>query len=126
MFELDHFFVWASPDGPEADHLVEFGLTEGEPNTHPGQGTACRRFFFRNTYLELVWVCDPEEVSNAVVGPTGLWQRWSGQSSGASPFGLCLRPARPGEKSVPFPGWDYHPPYLPAPLAMHVGRDAPL
>ncbi len=61
MFELDHLFLWASPGGVEADRLVTFGLTEGEPNTHPGQGTACRRFFFRNAYLELLWVNDPIE-----------------------------------------------------------------
>jgi hypothetical protein len=36
-------------------------MAEGEPNTHPGQGTACRRFFFRNAFLELVWVRDPAE-----------------------------------------------------------------
>jgi hypothetical protein len=45
MFEFDHLFVWVSPGGPKADHLVATGLAEGEPNTHPGQGTACRRFF---------------------------------------------------------------------------------
>jgi hypothetical protein len=126
MFDLDHLFVWASVGGPEADRLVAYGLTEGEPNTHPGQGTACRRFFFRNAFLELVWVCDPTEAQGAVVQPTGLWPRASGQATGASPFGVGLRPSRPGGGEAPFPGWDYRPPYLPAPLAIHVGRDVPV
>jgi len=124
MFELDHLFLWASVGGLEADRLVAFGLTEGEPNTHPGQGTACRRFFFRNAYLEVLWVHDPIE-TQAEVRPTGLWPRWCGRLTGTSPFGLCLRPARPGGGEVPFPAWEYRPPYLPAPLVIHVGQGVP-
>src|SRR5262249_12821990 len=96
MFELDHLFLWGSLGGLEADRLRAFGLTEGEPNTHPGQGTACRRFFFRNAYLEVVWVHDPVEAQGEAARPTGLWPRWCGRATGTSPFGLCLRPVRPG------------------------------
>ena len=124
--ELDHLFIWADVGGPEADRLVAFGLTEGAPNTHPGQGTACRRFFFQNAYLELVWVRDPAEAQSEPVGPTGLWSRWTGRRTGASPFGLGLRPVRPGASDVPFPAWEYRPAYLPSPLAIHIGRDVPL
>ena len=56
--ELDHVFVCCSAGGPEADALRRAGLSEGSPNTHPGQGTECRRFFFSNAYLELLWVSD--------------------------------------------------------------------
>jgi hypothetical protein len=124
--ELDHLFIWADVGGPEADRLVAFGLTEGAPNTHLGQGTACRRFFFHNAYLELVWVRDPAEAQSEPVGPTRIWSRWVGRRTGASPFGLGLRPARPGADGVPFPAWEYRPAYLPAPVAIHVGRDVPL
>lgn len=125
MFELDHLFVWASTGGPEADRLTAFGLTEGAPNAHPGQGTACRRFFFRNAFLELVWVCDPAEAQGEAVRPIGLWERAAGRAAGASPFGVGLRPCRPGGAEVPFPGWEYRPPYLPTPLAIHVGEGVP-
>src|SRR5262245_501405 len=109
MVELNHLFVWTNSGGPEADRLAAFGLTEGEPNTHPGQGTACRRFFFRNAYLELVWDRDAAEAQAEVVRPTGLWPRWCGRSVTASPFGLCLRPARPGGEGLPFTAWEYRP-----------------
>jgi hypothetical protein len=59
--EFDHMFICTAVDAPEADLLVAFGLTEGAPNSHPGQGTACRRFFFRNAMLELVWVHNESE-----------------------------------------------------------------
>jgi Glyoxalase-like domain len=126
VLEIDHLFIWADVGGPEAERLVAFGLTEGAPNSHPGQGTACRRFFFRNAYLELVWVHDPAEAQGVPVAPTRIWSRWVGRRTGASPFGLGLRPAQSGASGVPFPVWEYRPAYLPAPLAVHVGRDVPL
>lgn len=60
-FELDHFFVWSDVNAPEADYLINAGLSEGPANVHPGQGTANRRFFFANGMLELLWVHDEAE-----------------------------------------------------------------
>jgi len=53
--EIDHIFICTSFGGTEASSLATLGLTEGASNAHPGQGTACRRFFFANGYLELLW-----------------------------------------------------------------------
>src|SRR5262249_12960659 len=39
-FELDHVLIWVGPGAPEAEGLIAFGLTEGTPNVHTGQGTA--------------------------------------------------------------------------------------
>jgi hypothetical protein len=121
--ELDHLFLWVSVGGPEADQLVALGLSEGQPNRHPGQGTACRRFFFANAYLELLWVENTAEAQGEVASPLRLWERWSGQRSGACPFGLIFRPALPGGGAPPFPSWEYRPPYLPPPLVLHVGEN---
>ncbi len=122
--ELDHFFLCTAPGAPEADSLIRFGLAEGSPNRHPGQGTTNRRFFFANAFLEFVWVEDPEEVQSELVRRTGLWERWSGRGRGACPFGVGLRPV-PGEKAdVPFPSWEYRPPYLPDPLAIHMAASS--
>src|SRR5215475_787134 len=105
-FEVDHLFVFTDVGAPEAEGLVAFGLTEGEPNVHPGQGTANRRFFFRNVFLELLWVSDPAEVQSELVQPMQFWQRWSQRRSGASPFGVLLRPKRPDVEGLPFPCWE--------------------
>ncbi len=123
--ELDHVFLWVSPGGPEADHLAALGVTEGPPNRHPGQGTACRRFFFANAYVELVWVENAEEAQGDLAGPLRLWERWSGRGSGACPFGVVFRPAGAGGGPPPFPTWEYRPPYLPAPLVLHAGMNSP-
>jgi hypothetical protein len=124
-FELDHFFVCVSAGGgPEADRLASLGLVEGEPNTHPGQGTACRRFVFANAFLELFWVTDPAEAQAEPARSLRLWERWSGRSAEACPFGVCLRPSRPGADGLPFAAWPYRPSYLPEPLCFHIGADS--
>jgi Glyoxalase-like domain len=117
---LDHVFVLCSQGAPEATVLTRFGLREGSSNTHPGQGTACRRFFFGNAYLELLWVCDPAEAQSPASLPTRLFQRWSSRGAGASPFGVVLRSAGPGLADPPFPTWPYRPSYLPPGLAIDV------
>ena len=119
--ELDHVFVCTAPDAPEGDELVRFGLREGPPNRHPGQGTSCRRFPFVNAMLELLWVSNVEEAQSESSRRTLLWERWSGRTGAASPFGICVRPVDAEDAGVPFPAWEYRPSYLPGPLAFQIG-----
>jgi hypothetical protein len=119
--ELDHLFVCTAPGAPEAEELVRFGLREGPPNQHPGQGTANRRFAFANAMIELLWVSDAKEAQSECPRRTLLWERWSGRGGEASPFGICLRPVDSQNPELPFPAWEYRPAYLPNSLAMHIG-----
>lgn len=121
--ELDHVFVRARAGGPEAQALRDFGLAEGSPNTHPGQGTANRRFFFGNAYIELLWIEDEAEVAGEPTRPTRLAERL--RPGTASPFGICFRPSS-DQATAPFPAWDYRPAYLPAGMAIQIGCDVPL
>jgi len=91
---------------------LDAGLVEGSPNTHPGQGTANRRFFFESGYLELLWVDDEGEAQSDFTAPTKLWDRWVGRGRTANPFGLCFSSSRGIESSLPFATWAYRPPYL--------------
>jgi hypothetical protein len=122
--ELDHVFVCAARGAPEAELLVRAGFLEGSPNVHPGQGTANRRFPFRNAMLELLWVSDSAEARSEATRATGLWQRWS-TGANASPFGICTRPTTPGTAGAPFSAWEYRPAYLPPELCLYIGK-APL
>jgi hypothetical protein len=122
IIELDHVFVCASPGAPEAEEFVRFGLLEGLPNEHPGQGTSCRRFGFVNTMIELLWVSDPREAQSEATRRTLLWDRWSAREGGASPFGVCVRTVNPQSAELPFPAWEYRPAYLPDPLVMLIGE----
>ena len=119
---LDHVFVCTAAGAPEAEVLRAAGFAEGPANVHPGQGTACRRFFFENAYLELVWVQDETEARAPETAPTRLWERWRGRGDGLTcPFGvgLCV----PDGAAAPFPTWPYQPRYLPPGMAMPVATN---
>jgi hypothetical protein len=75
QIELDHLFVCTALGAPEAEKLVQFGLHEGPPNQHPGQGTACRRFSFANAMIELFWVSEAREAQSESTRRTLLWER---------------------------------------------------
>jgi hypothetical protein len=120
--ELDHLFICTKPGAPAAEELVQFGLREGPPNQHPGQGTASRRFAFQNAMLELMWVSNAKEAQSAQTLSTLLWDRWSDREGAASPFGICLRPVESEHRKSPFPAWEYRPAYLPDPLVMYIGE----
>jgi Glyoxalase-like domain len=80
MAELDHIFICVPQGAVEASNtLTAFGLSEGKPNEHPGQGTACRRFSFHNGYIELLWVSSEAEAQSEAIQPTHLWEHWAGQ-----------------------------------------------
>ena len=121
--ELDHIFVCTDVGAPEAGRLLALGLCEGEPNTHPGQGTSNRRFFFHNAMLELIWVHDQDEARSEATRRTRLFDRWRLRAEGACPFGLCVRSAE-GCASPPFPSWGYTAHYLPPPLEIRVGANS--
>lgn len=112
-FGLHHVFVCVSQGAPEGEMLLAAGLTEGSPNTHPGQGTANRRFFFESGFLELLYVHDELEAQSDLTGPTQLWHRWSERDKNANPFGICLSSSRGIEKDMPFTSREYRPSYLP-------------
>ena len=99
---------------------------EGPGNTHPGQGTANRRFFFENFMLELVWVSDPAEAQNDRTRRTRLWERVGRRDSEVSPFGIIFRPSGAQPSPAPFPTWDYAPVYLPPGLTMLVAEGTTL
>ena len=83
---LDHVFVCTAVGAPEADVLRAAGFAEGPANVHPGKGTACRRFFFENAFLELFWVQDETEArapETAAAPGTGRSSCWA--STGRRP-----------------------------------------
>jgi hypothetical protein len=119
--EVDHAFIGCKAGAPEGDALLRLGFAEGSGNTHPGQGTANRRFFFENFMLELIWVADPAEVQNERTRRTRLWDRCQGDNE-VSPFGIIFRSAVVPPASPPFATWSYSPIYLPPGLAIQIAE----
>jgi len=121
-FVLDHVFITTSRGAPAAELLVQAGLTEGTPNRHPGQGTACRRFFFSNAMLELLWLEDEAEARSEESRATRLWERLCGARETASPFGIILRPTLESDCACPWPFWTYRPQLMPG-LELEIAQE---
>lgn len=125
--EIDHVILCCNPGAPEAEALIAAGLREGSSNVHAGQGSANRRFFFENAYIELLWIDDPVQAKREPVRRTRLWERWLRRDGSACPFGIALRPSDPDAEALPpFPTWAYHAPYLPAPVSIGLALATPL
>jgi hypothetical protein len=123
--QFDHLFVLCDPGAPEAAGLARIGLIEGPQNVHPGQGTACRRFFFPRQYVELVWVENPDEAGSDATARTGLLDRWSARRRGGCPFGLVFV-SENWSSGPPFPTWSYSPAYMPEGMTIEIAIDTPL
>jgi Glyoxalase-like domain len=123
---LDHAFVGCVAGAPEADALLRLGFVEGPGNTHPGQGTANRRFFFENFMLELLWVADAAEAQSERTRRTRLWERCEQREIGVCPFGIIFVAAVEPAAPAPFPIWSYAPSYLPAGMSMQIAEGTTL
>jgi hypothetical protein len=122
--DLDHVIIFCDTGAPEAQALIDRGFHEGPTNSHPGQGTANRRFFFPNVYLELLWVSDATEARGPQAGPTRLWDRWDGRARGACPFGCVFRPGKRNVNAT-FDCWTYSPRYFPPGFSIEVASNPP-
>ncbi len=122
-FELDHFFVLTEPGAPAAELLIDLGMIEGTANTHPGQGTASRRFFSQDAMLELAYISDAQEAAAGPGARLRIVERANDDT--ASPFGLILRGSDESD-DVPFPGWRYYPDYLDGEQYFHIGENSDL
>ena len=120
---LDHFFILTDPEAPQANLVSGIGLVEGSRNSHPGQGTANRRFFFSNSTLELLYIRDANEAKNGRGNRLGLVERHDDPI--ASPFGLIVRNISKSAGS-PFPGWQYCPEYFRDDQCFLVGENSDL
>jgi len=91
---------------------------------HPGQGTANRRFFFRNMMLELLFVDDPAVAiaphNRLLRLPARCAQR---DDQNASPLGVCFRPIDADRQEPWFESTHYRPSYLPSSLHINVASE---
>ncbi len=117
--QLCHVFAFVEPGAPERAALESAGLRESFRRRHPGQGTANVCYCFDNAYLELLWIEDGADAESPAIARTRLAERARWRDSGTCPFGISVRTERPGQP-LPFPTWDYRPPYLPAGMAIPV------
>lgn len=117
--EIDHLFIFSDSPQAAAEQLLALGLTEGSSRVHPSQGTANRKFYFENFFLEILWLHDEAEISSPLLLPTRLGERARYATTGASPYGLCLVNT-PDTDPVFAAALAYQPLYFPAGLPIVV------
>lgn len=88
--QTDHIFIFTSKPDEAGQELIDFGLNEGSSRVHKGQGTANRKFYFRNFFIELLFVNVENEIKSKATAPTKLWERSQFEKNNWSPFGLIL------------------------------------
>lgn len=118
---IDHFYVCTDNPARDANRLVQLGLAEGKPNVHCGQGTANRRFFFKNSMLELLYLVDEEEAQSERTKPLDIWAQFKDRQR--NKIGIIFVPAEAGRAGNPFRSKKYQPLYLPEGLAMDVSEN---
>lgn len=117
--EIDHIFIFTDNPHAAAEELLALGLSEGSSRVHPGQGTANRKFYFENFFLEILWVQNEAEITSPALLPIKLWQRTRYLDFQASPYGLCLLNT-PDTAATFTAAIAYQPAYFPAGLVIDV------
>lgn len=133
--EFDHIFITIK-NLAEVEKackiLLQAGFTQGSDNVHAGQGTANKRFFFQNAFIEFIYP-NPQltieqavkEMQSPVTQATKLYERIY-EVNNASPFGICFRPTNTTSKEqpikLPFATWQYCPEYLPKSLSIPIAQ----
>ena len=118
-FEIDHLFVVSEFAAPIVDKIVTAGFIEGSARNHPGQGTANRRIFFYNNYLEFLFLTLREETLAENIERTGIIPRCR-RDPKSCPIGIALRKRHSDTTTESFPTWTYQPHYMPPELNIQI------
>lgn len=108
----NHIFIFCDNHDEVANELMEFGFIEGSSRIHPNQGTRNRKFYFNDFYIEILWVCNIDEITSKLTRPTDLYNRSMYETNDYSPFGLCVNYSSDGDELFKN-SMNYKPTYLP-------------
>ena len=111
--QLDHFNIWTKNSTQAKKRLTEIGFTSVPDSLsaiHEGQGTSGRYFRFLNSYLELIFVYDQNELieNNKKNQDLDFTKRANFEKNEASPFSLALKVKDYNIDNIPFEKISYH------------------
>ena len=110
---LDHFNIWVKNPYKVKKRLTQIGFTavpDSLSAIHVGQGTAGRYFRFLNSYLELIFVDNQDEleINNTKNKDLDFTIRANFDKNEASPFSLALKVKDYYIEKIPFETIPYH------------------
>jgi len=111
--QFDHFNIWVKNPKLAKQRLTAIGFTslpDSLSPIHKGQGTAGRYFYFLNSYLELIFAYDQNELeqNNAIHKDLDFTKRANFNKNGASPFSIALKMKAYDVDKIPFQKVKYH------------------
>jgi len=111
--QADHFNIWVNNPEIAKKRLNDIGFTsipDSLSEVHLGQGTTGRYFHFLNTYLELIFVYDQDELekNNSINKDLDFTKRANFENNGASPLSIALRVKNYDVDKIPFERIKYH------------------
>jgi len=111
--QVDHFNIWVENPKKAKELLTQIGFTavpDSLCEVHTGQGTTGRYFHFLNSYLELIFVFDQNELeeNNAINKKLDFTERANFKKNGASPFSIALKVKDYDIDKIPFEKIKYH------------------
>ena len=111
--EVDHLNIWVKDPTKAKEKLTSIGFTavpDSLSQIHHGQGTSGRYFNFLNSYLELIFVYDQNELvaNNSKNKDLDFTTRANFDTNGASPFSIALKIKDYDINKIPFEKVRYH------------------
>lgn len=111
--QIDHLNIWVNNPEIARESLTELGFNSVPDSlsaVHEGQGTAGKYFNFLNSYLELIYVYDQNELEENIKKNKNLdfTKRANFDKNGASPFSLALKVRDYDVEKIPFKKVKYH------------------
>lgn len=107
-FIFNHTFCFVQPAFPEQDTLVKQNLVSPFLREHKGQGTSAKFLFFKQNYMEFIWLSDLRAAQENLLQ---LHLRANWKATDWNPFGIAFAGEPPKDELKNF--INYHPPYRP-------------
>lgn len=127
--QLDHLNIWVNNPEKAKEQLINIGFTavpDSLSQIHHGQGTTGRYFHFLNSYLELIFVYDQNELeeNNNKNKALDFTERANFEKNDASPFSLALKVKDYNVTKIPFKIVRYHQDWMGDSVCIYSARNS--
>ena len=129
--EFDHINIWVDDPLLTKQKLIDIGFNavpDSLSQIHKGQGTSGRYFNFLNTYIELIFVSDQDELNanNRKNKDLDFTTRANFKQNGASPFSIALKMKDYHIDSIPFENVRYHQNWMAKDASIYAAKNSKL
>ena len=127
--KVDHLNIWIKNPKQAKEKLTNIGFTavpDSLSKIHTGQGTTGRYFYFLNTYLELIFVYNQQELeqNNKINKDLDFTKRANFDKNGALPFSIALKVKDYDVSKIPFEKIKYHQDWMEQDVNIYAAKNS--